>query len=95
METDITKSMNPAQLMIHQLRVINSIKDYYPQQNNILFHSRLRNYRHRFKLTFVELAEFTETDLTTVRRWYYKEYKPNEESYDRVMKILDIADGIV
>ena len=96
MATNIPPSlMNPAQLIMYQLWVVNNTKDYYPQQNNSLFHSRLRDYRHKFKLTFVELAALIETDLRTTRRWYYKQYKPNEKSYDRVMNILDIAEGIV
>jgi hypothetical protein len=96
MATDIpTPIMNPAQLIISQLRVINRSKDYYPPVNYRIFDFRLRLYRCTRVVSFVTLAAVIDTDVATVKDWYHKRCKPSKEEYDRVMNILDIAEGIV
>ena len=92
----VTKSlMNPAQLMMHQLRIVNYRSPIYPPQNNELLSYRLKIHRRRLKLTMLELAAFTGDKLGTLTNWYYEHNVPNKKEYDRVMNILDIAEGIV
>jgi len=90
-----TKSpINPAQIMVNKLLLINRTQNY-PPVNYRIFDFRLRLYRCTRVVSFVTLAKVIETDVATVKDWYHKRCKPSKEEYDRVMNILDIADGIV
>ena len=94
METDIPTPITPAQIMVNKLLLINRTQNY-PPVNYRIFDFRLRLYRCTRVVSFVTLAKVIETDVATVKDWYHKRCKPSKEEYDRVMNILDIADGIV
>ena len=95
MVTDIPTPINPAQIMVNKLLLVNRTQNY-PPVNYRIFDFRLRLYRCRYNnVTFAKLAKFIGTDVKTTKDWYHNRCKPSKEEYDRVMNILDIADGIV